>query len=146
MRYYLVDRIIQWSAWKEIRGVKNVAMSEDFLEFHFPKRPIMPGVLLLESMTQLAGLLAAASSGYTKWFLINSVKSSKFYGFAFPGDQVEITVEIRADEEGAAVCTGIAAVSGRKKVTAEFGGELVALAELDNPAEQERLFTLLSRE
>ena len=70
MRYYLVDRISAWEADKRIRGIKNVAMTEDFLQYHFPHRPTMPGVLLLESMTQLAGWLEAISSEFTRWFLL----------------------------------------------------------------------------
>ena len=67
MRYYLVDQIKEWEVDKRIRGVKNVAMTEDFLEYHFPKYPTMPGVLLLESMAQLAGWLEAVSSKFTRW-------------------------------------------------------------------------------
>ena len=55
MRYLLIDHITEWKSGESIMGVKNVAMSEDFLEFHFPKNPIMPGILLLEGLVQLAG-------------------------------------------------------------------------------------------
>ena len=64
MRYLLVDRIIALDPGNNITGVKNVAMSEDFLEFHFPKNPIMPGIMLLEALVQLSGWLEAASSDF----------------------------------------------------------------------------------
>ena len=64
MRYLLIDHITEWKSGEFMKGVKNVAMSEDFLEFHFPKNPIMPGVLLLEALTQMAGWLEAASSDF----------------------------------------------------------------------------------
>ena len=54
MRYYLVDLISEWEMDTKIRGMKNVTMTEYFLEYHFPKYPVMAGVLLLESMAQLA--------------------------------------------------------------------------------------------
>ncbi|HBD06910.1 MAG TPA: beta-hydroxyacyl-ACP dehydratase, partial [Syntrophobacteraceae bacterium] len=64
MRYLLVDRITDWKAGESITGIKNVAMSEDFLEFHFAGNPVMPGVLALEALMQLTGWLEAASSEF----------------------------------------------------------------------------------
>jgi len=92
MRYLLIDRILEWKAHDHIKGVKNVAMTEDFLEFHFPKNPVMPGVLLIEAFAQLTGWLEAVSSDFKNWFLISKVRQCKFYGFALPGDQVELEV------------------------------------------------------
>ena len=68
MRYLLIDYITEWEPGTKIKGIKNVAMSEDFLEYHFPKNPIMPGVLLLEAIAQLTGWLEAASSDFKNWF------------------------------------------------------------------------------
>jgi len=92
MRYLLIDHITEWQKGQRIKGVKNVAMSEDFLEFHFPKKPIMPGVMLLEAIAQLTGWLEAASSDFQHWFLISRVLKCSFYRFALPGDQVEFEV------------------------------------------------------
>jgi 3-hydroxyacyl-[acyl-carrier-protein] dehydratase len=146
VRYYLIDQIIGWEAEKNIRGVKNVAMTEDFLEYHFPKYPTMPGVLLLESMAQLAGWLEAASSGFTRWFLIEHVHQCKFYGFARPGDQVEIEVElVRADGASRKVYQGVGSVGGQRRVVAEFDGTIVPLDELERPEDQQALFHVLTR-
>ncbi len=93
MRYLLVDRIMALEPGNKITGVKNVAMSEDFLEFHFPKNPIMPGIMLLEALIQLSGWLDAASSDFRKWFLVSRVLKCSFYGFVLPGDQVELSCE-----------------------------------------------------
>src|SRR5512136_2234617 len=109
MRYLLIDRIDEWKAGEKIRGVKNIAMSEDFLEFHFPGRPVMPGVLLIEAFAQLAGWLEAASSDFKDWFLITRVRQCKFHGFALPGDQVEMEVErLPGSTAGQSVYSGIA--------------------------------------
>ncbi len=78
MRYLLIDKIAEWKAGQRIKGLKNVAMTEDFLEFHFPKNPVMPGVLLIEAFTQLTGWLEAASSDFKRWFLIDRVRQCKF--------------------------------------------------------------------
>jgi 3-hydroxyacyl-[acyl-carrier-protein] dehydratase len=146
MRYLLVDRIQEWTPGASIRGIKNVAMSEDFLEFHFPKNPVMPGVMLLEALTQLAGWLEAASSEFTQWFLIDRVAKSSFYGFTLPGDQVELHVElIGTAAAGRRSYRGVGTVQGKRKIAVEFEGVLTPLEELEDCAEQRRFFGVLTR-
>src|SRR5207237_2805332 len=96
MRFLLVDRIVEWKPGDSIQGIKNVAMSEDFLEFHFPGNPVMPGALLLEALAQLAGWLEAASSDFHDWFMLRNVQKCMFYGFVLPGDRVDLHVRTTA--------------------------------------------------
>ena len=146
MRYLLVDHIREYEEGKSIKGIKNVAMSEDFLEFHFPNNPVMPGVMLLEALTQLAGWLVAASSDFRNWFLANKVKKSSFYGFALPGDQVNLDVQL-ISEDGSEQITfrGLGTVNGKKKIVTEFAGKVVPFNELDDVEEQKNFFRILTR-
>lgn len=147
MRFLLVDRITSWSPGGPIRGVKSLTMSEDFLEHHFPGHPVMPGALLLEAMVQLAGWLVAAESSFRSWFLLDAVRRSGFHGFVLPGDTVEFEVRpLPGDGRERRSYVGVGLVAGGRRVEAEFAGPLVALAELEDPAEQERAFAVLSRE
>jgi 3-hydroxyacyl-[acyl-carrier-protein] dehydratase len=147
MRYLLVDRIIEVKAGEKIRGIKNIAMSEDFLEYHFPGNPVMPGMLLLEALAQLTGWLEAASSDFRNWFLLSAVKSSRFYGFSLPGDRVELAVEVSPQSEpGKRIYTGTARVDGKKKASAEFWGEIMPLEEIEDIDSQRRFFSLLTRD
>jgi len=61
MRFFLIDKINEWNVGKTAKAVKNIALSEDFFDDHFPRRPVMPGVLIIEGMAQLSGLLLEAS-------------------------------------------------------------------------------------
>ena len=146
MRYLLVDHISEWEEGKSIKGVKNVAMSEDFLEFHFPKNPIMPGVMLLEALTQLAGWLVAASSDFQNWFLVSKVKKSSFYGLSLPGDQIKLDVQLISEGgSGQITFKGLGTVNGKKKIMTEFEGEVVPLNELDDGEDQKNFFKILTR-
>lgn len=147
MRYLLIDHILEWQKGQRIRGIKNVAMSEDFLEFHFQKNPIMPGVMLLEAITQLTGWLEAASSDFQNWFLISRVLKCSFYRFALPGDQVEFEVTRIFGESGdMQTYSAVGTVKGAKKIVAEFEGTLIPLSDIEDPEEQRRFFSLLTRQ
>ncbi|MCP4711058.1 MAG: beta-hydroxyacyl-ACP dehydratase [Planctomycetes bacterium] len=61
MRFFLIDKITKWQVGEEAQAVKNISLSEDFFDDHFPRRPVMPGVLIIEGMAQLSGLLLEAS-------------------------------------------------------------------------------------
>jgi 3-hydroxyacyl-[acyl-carrier-protein] dehydratase len=146
MRYLLVDRITELEAGVRIAGVKNVAMSEDFLEFHFPKNPIMPGIMLLESLVQLAGWYEAVSSGFTKWFLVSKVLKCSFYGFVLPGDQVGLRVSVSdAPGQDMKIYSAVGEVGGKRKIRAEFQGSLVGLETIEEVEEQRHHFQILTR-
>jgi len=146
MRYLLVDRITGVEPGSSITGIKNVAMSEDFLEFHFPKNPIMPGIMLLEALVQLAGWLEAGSSGFEKWFLTSKVNKCNFYGFVLPGDQVELKITVSdAPARDLRTYSGIGTVGGKRKIKAEFQGHLIGLDTIEEIEEQRRFFQILTR-
>lgn len=147
MRYLLVDRITECRPGEVMKGIKNVAMTEDFLEFHFPKNPIMPGVMLLEALAQLTGWYEAASSDFRNWFLITKVHTCKFYGFAFPGDQIEIEIRPAAGPgTGGRRYAGLGMVKGKKKVVVEYEGDIVSLDQIEDVEDQKRHFAVLTRE
>ncbi len=146
MRYLLVDRVTSWDKAGQITGIKNVAMSEDFLEFHFPKNPIMPGIMMLEALVQLAGWLEAASSEFQKWFLLSKVLKSNFYGFVLPGDQLTLKVGVaQGPSQDLNVYSGVGEVNGKRKIKAEFQGSLVDLGSIEEAEEQKRFFGILTR-
>ncbi len=146
MRYLLVDRVTSWEAGGFMEGVKNVTMSEDFLEFHFPRFPVMPGSLILEALVQLSGWLEAAGSDFSRWFLLEQVGTIKYYGFAFPGDQVVLRVEAAGERDGRTLFKGIATVDGERKVVVDFAGRVVDMKSYEDPEEQKHLFRILMRE
>lgn len=131
MRFLLVDRIAEHVPDTSIRGWKNVAMAEDYLEWHFPERPIMPGMLILEACAQLAGWLEAASSDCERWFHLDRVRSARYYDFAIPGDRIDIALERVADDDpDRRVYRAETSVDGKRGASLEFEGRATPLDDL----------------
>jgi 3-hydroxyacyl-[acyl-carrier-protein] dehydratase len=108
MRFFLLDKITRWEAGTAAEGIKNVALSEDFFDDHFPRRPVMPGVLILEGLAQLSGLLLEASLekkyGKSAKAILTVLERTKFRALVKPGDAlVYQTAVVSVNEAGGKV-------------------------------------------
>lgn len=100
MRFLLVDSILELETGTRAVGLKNVAMSEDYLADHFPDRPIMPGVLILESLVQLADWVVRDASGFDKIGVVTGFDRIKFRRVLRPGDQLRLEVGLSSSDNG----------------------------------------------
>ena len=100
MRFLLVDAILELEPGARAVGLKNVAMSEDFLADHFPDRPIMPGVLILESLVQLADWVVRDASNFEKLGVVTQFDRIRFRRVTRPGDQLRLEVGVRESLPG----------------------------------------------
>ncbi len=91
--FLLVDRIVELEPGRRVAGIKNVTYNEPFFQGHWPGRPIMPGVLIVEAMAQTAGVLIARSSPSHRHALLVSIDGVKFRRPVVPGDQLRLEVE-----------------------------------------------------
>jgi beta-hydroxyacyl-ACP dehydratase FabZ len=116
----LVDRIIELTP-DRIVGIKNVTVNEPFFAGHFPEFPVMPGVLIIEAMAQVAGVLVLkeiADRG-SKLVLLASVDSAKFRRPVLPGDQLRIEMKVIKKKSSVAKMAGEATVDGQVVAEAE---------------------------
>ncbi|MFC1631630.1 bifunctional UDP-3-O-[3-hydroxymyristoyl] N-acetylglucosamine deacetylase/3-hydroxyacyl-ACP dehydratase [Candidatus Omnitrophota bacterium] len=93
--FLLVDKIVEFKEGKHIVGVKNVTVNEQFFTGHFPERPVMPGVLIVEAMAQAAGILMLSRSenrGKLAYFM--SIDKVKFRKTVLPGDQLLLHIDV----------------------------------------------------
>ncbi len=96
MKFNLVDRIKSLEPGRRIVTLKSLARSEEYLADHFPTFPVMPGVLMVECMTQSAAWLVRATQGFTKSLvLLREAKNVTYKSFVAPGQVLEMTVECR---------------------------------------------------
>jgi len=95
--FLLVDRVVEWEPGKRIVGIKNVTINEPFFEGHFPGHPIMPGVLIIEAIAQVGGILALKSMGGGKRIAyFAGIDGCKFRRTVVPGDQLRLEVDVLA--------------------------------------------------
>jgi beta-hydroxyacyl-ACP dehydratase FabZ len=96
--FLLVDRIIELEMGKRVVGIKSVTMNEPFFQGHFPGRPVMPGVLIIEAMAQTGGVMALKTvppeQMKDKVILFMSIDKAKFRKPVVPGDQLRFELEV----------------------------------------------------
>jgi 3-hydroxyacyl-[acyl-carrier-protein] dehydratase len=95
--FLLVDRVLEVEVQKRIVGIKNVTINEPFFQGHFPGRPIMPGVLIVEAMAQTGGVLAFLSlpeEERGRAVLFAGIDKVRFRKPVFPGDQMRMELEV----------------------------------------------------
>ena len=124
MRFILIDRIDRLEPGKCAEGHKLISPDEEYFRDHFPGYPLVPGVLVLESLAQLGGRLVEASvreaTGQRVLPLLAKVERAKFLHPVRPGDRLDLAVDLLAVTEDAARVTGIARIGPRKAATAEI--------------------------
>lgn len=143
MRFLLVDRITALERGKRATAVKNISLSEDFFEHHFPDHPIMPGVLITECMVQLADWLLREERDFDSVALPLAFESVKFHHFVRPGDQLILEVELVGSENGHYQFRGQASRNKEVVAMARFTMCLRPAEELQPPDESRRLFDIL---
>ncbi len=118
--FLLVDRILEMEPWKKAVGIKNVTINEPFFVGHFPGNPIMPGVLIVEAMAQVAGIMAFRSGvlGDTVYFM--SIEKAKFRKPVVPGDQLRLEITTLQHRGNVWKFSGNATVNEKLVSEAEF--------------------------
>jgi 3-hydroxyacyl-[acyl-carrier-protein] dehydratase len=121
MRFVLIDRIVELEPDVKITAVKTLTLAEEYLADHFPNFPVMPGVLMIEAMTQAGAWLVRASENFKHSIVILKEAANVKYGQFFePGQSMTIRAEIikRGDEETKLKAHGV--VDGRMIVSARL--------------------------
>ncbi|MGE5644687.1 MAG: 3-hydroxyacyl-ACP dehydratase FabZ [Acidobacteriota bacterium] len=109
--FLLVDRIVELEP-DRIVGIKNVTANEPFFQGHFPEFPVMPGVLIVEAMAQVAGVLVLRELGEQKAVFLASIEQAKFRRPVTPGDTLRIEMKVGKRKATVAKVFGTATVDG----------------------------------
>lgn len=120
----LIDRVIEYTPGEHLIGIKNVTFNEPHFTGHFPKRVIMPGVLILESLAQATGLLAFKSVKELRTddalYYLAAIDNAKFKRPVEPGDQLKLDVKLVKNKRNFWRFSCVATVDGEVAVSADI--------------------------
>ncbi|MGR3319186.1 MAG: 3-hydroxyacyl-ACP dehydratase FabZ family protein [Candidatus Anammoxibacter sp.] len=146
MRFVLIDKILEYEKGKSAVGVKDVTMTEDFLADHFPKFPVMPGVLQLESVLQLVSWLVFVTKDFSVKTKVINIKGVKYSGFVRPGDKMIIKVDITSIDDKGVEFKAKVFVDDKVKSSVKAGTlSFVNIEELEDPEEAKAFFRMLTQ-
>lgn len=120
MRWYWIDRFVEFHSGRRAKAIKNITLAEDHLHDHFPGYPVMPASLIIEGLAQTGGLLVAEHNDFREKVVLAKIPRATFYGTAVPGDTLVYTALVESvHKDGAMV-----------GATCHVGEKLLAEAEI----------------
>jgi len=135
MRYFMLDRVTEFTKGISACGIKNITLTDDILHDHFPDYPVFPGAMLIEAMAQLGGFLLEMSvntKDSIRRALLAQIDKAKFHNLAEPGDQLLLSAELDERIDDAA----------KVNITVHCGDTKIANAKLTfvlKPIESEKI-------
>jgi 3-hydroxyacyl-[acyl-carrier-protein] dehydratase len=122
--FLLVDRVLECKVGESIRAIKNVTFNEPFFTGHFPERPVMPGVMILEALAQTAGILTYATlrkvpNAGTRFYFAG-IDNCRFRRPVVPGDQLILTSRVERNMKGIWKLSTVALVGDAEAVSADM--------------------------
>ncbi|MFZ5998812.1 MAG: 3-hydroxyacyl-ACP dehydratase FabZ [Nitrospirota bacterium] len=118
--FLLVDKVIELEPGVKAVGIKNVTINEPFFQGHFPGNPVMPGVLIIEALAQVAGILAFKSGTQGKAVYFMSIDKVKFRKIVAPGDRLSLEVQVLHKRGNVWKFSGNAFAESKLMAEAEF--------------------------
>lgn len=117
MRFVLIDRILDVQRGESLVAVKNLSLSEEYLSDHFPGFPVMPGVLMLEALTQAGAWLIRDLEDFANSIIVlKQAKTIKYGSFVEPGRQLELRVSVVSHDVRDTTLKGVGSIDGQEMV------------------------------
>src|SRR3954447_17549406 len=121
MRFVLLDRIVEMQTGQSLVAVKNLSLGEEYLADHFPGFPVMPGVLMLEALTQAGAWLVRDLEDFAhSVVLLKQARTIKYGSFVEPGRQLQLRVELVSHGERESSFKGVGSIEGQEMVKGRF--------------------------
>src|SRR6186713_177625 len=115
MRFVLIDRILELTPGESLVAVKNLSLAEEYLADHFPGFPVMPGVLMLEALTQAGAWLIRETEDFAHSVIVlKSAKTIKYGSFVEPGRQLQLRVQLVSNGERESTFKGVGVIDGQE--------------------------------
>ena len=135
MRWYWIDRFIEFESGRRAKAVKAVSLAEEHLHDHFPGYPVMPHPLIIEGVAQTGGVLVAEYNAFAEKVVLAKISRARFHGDAVPGDILTYTTEVEYIKKDGAMIVGT--VHRGKEL---FGSMEMVFAHLQTRHENRNLY------
>lgn len=122
--FLLIDRVTSYEIGKSIVAIKNVSMTDPYLQGHFPGNPVMPGVLIIEGLAQASAVLGRLTDPTSSSVLLTEISSARFRKPVVPGDTLSIEVSVLKHRKPFYWFSGIAKVDGEQVAEVSFSARL----------------------
>ena len=117
MRFVLIDRILEVKPGQSLVALKNLSLAEEYLADHFPGFPVMPGVLMLEALTQAGAWLVRETEDFSHSIIVlKSARTIKYGSFVEPGRQLQLKVEMVSHGDRESTLKGLGSIDGQEMV------------------------------
>ena len=121
MRFVLIDRIIELHRGESLVAVKNLSLAEEYLADHFPGFPVMPGVLMLEALTQAGAWLVRDMEDFAHSVIVlKGARTIKYGSFVEPGRQLQLRVDLVSHGDSETTFKGVGVIDGQEMVKGRF--------------------------
>ena len=118
MRFELTDRVLSVVPGRSLRAMKSLTLAEEYLQDHFPGRPVMPGVMMVETMVQACAWMIRLETDFEPSIVVlREARKVNYIGFVRPGDVLTVDVTLLKMGDGRARFKGVGTVNGEKRVT-----------------------------
>jgi 3-hydroxyacyl-[acyl-carrier-protein] dehydratase len=139
VKFYLIDKVESVSAEKLV-GIKQVSLAEEYLADHFPTFPVLPGVLMIEALTQAAAWVLHTRSDFAcSMAVLKEARNVKYSAFAAPGSLLRLEVELTKPTETGAVFSGVGTVWSQNAASAQAVSARLELAYFNLADRQKEL-------
>jgi len=139
MRWFWIDRFIEFESGRRAVAIKNVSLAEEQVDTHFPGAPTMPNSIIIEGIAQTGGLLVAEHNGFEERVVLAKISKARFYFCTVPGDTLKYTATIEDIQQDGAMVSATSFVGDRLQAEVDiFFAHLTdrtAKQELFHPAE-----------
>ena len=132
MRFILIDKITELEAGNSLQAVKSVSLAEEYLADHFPDFPVLPGVMMIEALTQAAAMLVHVTNDFShSMVILAEVKNAKYKSFVKPGNSLLINITAKSIDAESSTFIAEGSCDGRSMVEARLSLRHFNLADKD---------------